>query len=226
LNDNQIQTTNRCLQRFLCKQVFAVYAPAVDLTSITPTPTALKALTHPGRLRMLGLLRLEGPATATTLATRLGLNTGATSYHLRQLAQHGFVVEDEERGNARDRWWKAAHQATLTVAPQPEDLETRETMDAYLQSVATVLTEQLQRAVEERGLLPDAWRDASTFSDYVIRLTPTNAKALLEHLHDLLMAQDEDDDEEAAELVVQIAGFPRPGTVAGGAGVGHDEDRA
>ncbi|WP_428995029.1 helix-turn-helix domain-containing protein [Kribbella qitaiheensis] len=39
------------------------------------------------RNRMLGLLRVHGPATATTLAERLGVNTGATSYHLRQLAE-------------------------------------------------------------------------------------------------------------------------------------------
>ena len=91
---------------------------------------------------MLGLLRSEGPATATSLARRLDLNSGATSYHLRQLAQHGFVVEDTERGNARDRWWKAAHQATMTERVRPDDLEARETMDAYLQSVVTVLTEQ------------------------------------------------------------------------------------
>ena len=63
----------------------------MDLTSITPSPSGLQALSHPVRLRMLGLLRTEGPATATTLAPQLGLNTGATSYHLRQLAQHGFV---------------------------------------------------------------------------------------------------------------------------------------
>ena len=68
----------------------------MDLTSITPTPAGLKALSHPVRLRMLGLLRTEGPATATTLAARLGLNTGATSYHLRQLAQHGFIVDDDD----------------------------------------------------------------------------------------------------------------------------------
>ena len=42
-------------------------------THINPGPEGLKALSHPGRLRMLGLLRTEGPATATTLATRLGL---------------------------------------------------------------------------------------------------------------------------------------------------------
>ena len=29
-----------------------------------PDPTALKALTHPVRLRMLGMLRVDGPATA------------------------------------------------------------------------------------------------------------------------------------------------------------------
>lgn len=189
----------------------------MDLTSITPSPQALKALTHPARLRMLGLLRIEGPATATMLASRLGLNTGATSYHLRQLAQHGFIVDDEERGNARDRWWKAAHQATMTERVRPDDLEAQETMDAYLQSVVTVLTEQLQRAVEERALLPDAWRNASTFSDYGIRLTPARARAMLEHVHDWLMSQDEDpvDDPATADFVVQITAFPRPGTVTG-----------
>jgi predicted ArsR family transcriptional regulator len=87
---------NECLQS---------YSRAVETTSITPTPQQLKALTHPTRLRMLGMLRIDGPATATTLATRLGINTGATSYHLRQLAQHGFVVDDESQGNGRDRWW-------------------------------------------------------------------------------------------------------------------------
>ena len=61
---------------------------------------------------MLMLLRLEGPATATQLAQKLKLNTGATSYHLRQLAEHGFIEDDTERGDARDRWWKAAHQST------------------------------------------------------------------------------------------------------------------
>lgn len=189
----------------------------MDLTAITPTPQALKALTHPARLRMLGLLRIEGPATATMLASRLGLNTGAASYHLRQLATHGFIVDDEERGNARDRWWKAAHQATTTARVEPDDPEARETTDAYMQSVATVLTEQLQRAVEEHGLLPDPWRHASTLSDYGIRLTPARAQALLEHIHEWLMGQDEDspDDPDSADFVVQIAAFPRPGTVTG-----------
>ena len=91
---------------------------------------------------MLGLLRAEGPATATTLAPRLGLNTGATSYHLRQLAQHGFIVEDAERGNARDRWWRAAHQSTRTRPARPATRGRARTLEAYLQTVALLYTER------------------------------------------------------------------------------------
>src|SRR3954471_24877280 len=124
-------------------------------SSIVPSPTALKALTHPVRVRMLAMLRVDGPATATTLATRLGLNTGATSYHLRQLAQHGFVAEDVERGNGRDRWWKAAHRMTTTDLAGPAEPEARDALDAYLQSVVVVTTELLQRSVEDLPLLAE-----------------------------------------------------------------------
>lgn len=191
------------------------YHRPVELTSITPSPSALKALSHPVRLRMLGLLRLEGPATATTLATRLGLNTGATSYHLRSLAQHGFVVDDTERGNARERWWKAAHRATET-ANTTDDPATRETLEAYLQSVAVVMTEQLQRAIEELPLVPEPWGRASTFSDWVIRLTPARAKALVDALAEVIGEVDDEDDETAEQFVLQLTAFPLPGHVTGG----------
>src|SRR3954453_11984844 len=100
----------------------------MERSIVRPGLEGLKVLSHPGRLRMLGLLRSDGPATATTLAARLGLNTGATSYHLRQLEKHGFVVEDEEPGNGRDRWWRAAHTTTRTdlAALSPEEHDTHD----------------------------------------------------------------------------------------------------
>jgi DNA-binding transcriptional ArsR family regulator len=52
---------------------------------------ALKALSHPLRVRLLATLRESGPATATELATLLDTDSASTSYHLRVLAQHGFV---------------------------------------------------------------------------------------------------------------------------------------
>ena len=184
----------------------------MELTRITPGPEALRALSHPVRLRMLGLLRAEGPATATSLAVRLGINSGATSYHLRQLHQHGFVVDDPERGNARERWWQAAHQSTMTETPRNAD--ERAAQDAFLQAVAVVQTELLQRAVEEHELLPEPWREASRFSDWMVRLTPRKAAALVAAMEALVEGVDEDDDETAGvgDFLVVLQAYPRPGT--------------
>ena len=193
----------------------------MDSSSITPTPQQLRALTHPARLRMLGILRTEGSTTATALAQRLGLNTGATSYHLRQLAQHGFIVDDEARGNGRERWWQAAHASTRTdweEDPQPDD---KEALDAYLQTVVVIYSQMLQQAIEERSTLADDWRNATTFSDWRFRLSPAQAKRLIETV-DALVEEFEDaeelpaDDPDGVPYTVMFAGFPRPGGETGG----------
>src|SRR4029453_17859727 len=77
-----------------------------------PTARQLRVLAHPLRSRLLGALRLDGPATATALAARLGTNSGATSYHLRQLAAAGLVEDAPEASSGRGRVWRAAHDAT------------------------------------------------------------------------------------------------------------------
>src|SRR5687768_3039492 len=72
----------------------------------------IRTLAHPLRARLLAVLRLDGTATATTLARLLDTNTGATSYHLRQLADVGLVVEEADLGTGRQRFWRAAHDAS------------------------------------------------------------------------------------------------------------------
>jgi len=189
----------------------------MELSSITPEPRSLRALSHPVRLRLLGLLRTDGPSTASALATRLGLNSGATSYHLRQLAQHGFVADDEGRGNGRDRWWRAVHQATRTSDDDVVDQADRDAHDAYLQTVAVVCTERLQRAVEERSLLPDDWRSTTDLSDWKVRVSPARARQLVEAIHEVVETWQEDpDDPEGSteEFVVCVQAFPQPGRVA------------
>jgi hypothetical protein len=42
-----------------------------DLLELTD-PRQMRALAHPLRLRLLGLLRMDGPATASTLAEEVG----------------------------------------------------------------------------------------------------------------------------------------------------------
>jgi DNA-binding transcriptional ArsR family regulator len=184
----------------------------MDATSITPDPAGLKALAHPVRLRMLGLLRTDGPATATTLAARLGLNTGATSYHLRQLAQHGFITDDEGRGNGRERWWRASHTSTRTDKDSPDP----EALFSYIQSVAVMYAEQQQRAIAERAFLPEEWLRATTLSDWVVRLTPRRAEALLIALVGAIEGEEDDaeDTDGSAHFVVQLSTYPMPGEVA------------
>lgn len=187
-------------------------------TWTTPTPQQLKALTHPVRVRMLGLLRIDGPSTATALAQRLDLNTGATSYHLRQLATHGFVEDDPSLGNGRERWWRATAGATRTREADAEP----EVTDAYLQSVVTVLAGHLQQAVEERPVLPAAWRETTTFSDWVLRLTPARAAELRDRIQALIEETPEDEGEDAEHVVFQSHAFPLPGRIA----PAHDEEEA
>lgn len=83
---------------------------------------ALRALAHPLRVEIVNELSDFGPATASMLAERLGESSGATSYHLRQLAKHEILVEDDERGTARERWWRMAP-GGITLGG-PEALET------------------------------------------------------------------------------------------------------
>jgi predicted ArsR family transcriptional regulator len=192
----------------------------MELSSITPDPTALRALSHPIRLRILGLLRVDGPSTATALATRLGLNSGATSYHLRQLAQHGFAVDDAERGNGRDRWWRAAHRSTRTDASTEASPEGREALDAFGQAIAVVHTENLQRAVEEQPMLPAPWRRASTLSDWILQVTPERAEQLMAALVSIVDSWPEDpEDGESEKFTVVVHTYPRPGRLALAAGM-------
>jgi DNA-binding transcriptional ArsR family regulator len=186
-------------------------------TAITPSAAGLRALSHPTRLKLLQLLRLEGPATATQLAEELRLNTGATSYHLRQLAEHGFIVEDAERGDARDRWWKAAHESTRANLDARTSEEEADSGEAYLHTVALMYTETLMQYAQERRYLPTPWQQASTTSDWHLRLTAERALQLVESLIEVIEGWREDDDVEdpaaTADFVINLNAFPRPGTV-------------
>jgi hypothetical protein len=83
-----------------------------------------------------------------------------------------------------------------------------------------VHTENLQRAVEERGLLPDEWRTASTLSDWESRLTPRRATRLRDALVAVIDGWEEDGDEpgpgegEPELFTVVLHTYPYPGRVA------------
>ncbi|MEU0094962.1 helix-turn-helix domain-containing protein [Kribbella sp. NPDC006257] len=173
----------------------------------------LRTLAHPMRNRMLGLLRVHGPATATTLATRLGVNTGATSYHLRQLAEAGLVVEDDTRGNARDRWWKSAHQGTEFDKSQLLE-EEPELALGFLHGVGQIYAENMFQAIDALQTQTPEWREATLISDYFFHLSAAETQQMLTEVLAVLEKYRTEDltapiPEGAKQVTVQIQAYPR-----------------
>ncbi|MFJ8865239.1 helix-turn-helix domain-containing protein [Streptomyces sp. NPDC102473] len=173
---------------------------------------ALKALTHPLRLRLLGLLRQHGPATASELAVRTGESSASTSYHLRVLARYAFVAEAEHR-DGRERRWKAVHSVTsasnaamlATPAGRAMTVLGRRRQIEHLQE-----TVDRHEADIEAGRLGGEWHDPSGIDDLMPRLTPESLRELRDTIGAKLAeltARDEHDP-RAEQVVLLIAGLP------------------
>ena len=143
----------------------------------------IRVLAHPLRARLLGRLRLDGPATATRLADVLGTNTGATSYHLRQLADAGLVLEEQGAGRGRERWWRAAHDVSSwrreTFAGDPDATAASDWLTNFQVSSFTDHMAAWQRAMPAE---PAEWRAAAEFSDYFMPLTAAQLGELVKEL--------------------------------------------
>jgi DNA-binding transcriptional ArsR family regulator len=137
----------------------------------------LRAMAHPLRLRLLGALRKDGPATASELARRLDESSGATSYHLRMLEKYGFVEDDPGRGRGRERWWRAADEGD-EWSLDTDDAAMIEANRALGGQVGAAYQRWLQRWYDE---LPDwdrSWRAASNGTDRWFELTPDELRGL------------------------------------------------
>jgi DNA-binding transcriptional ArsR family regulator len=148
--------------------------------------SALRALTHPLRTRILGALRLEGAATASQLARRLGESSGATSYHLRQLARFGFVEEAPVQVSRRERVWRATH-ALTSIDPRRFSGGAEEVvLDEFTGRQLAQLHEQSQGWRARRSEASPEWVSAAGFSDTMARLSPAACAELHERLTDLV----------------------------------------
>jgi DNA-binding transcriptional ArsR family regulator len=132
-------------------------------------PKALRALAHPIRLELVGLLRRHGPLTATKAAGLLGESSGSTSFHLRQLAKYG-LVEEAGGGEGRERPWRAT--AMFTGWPDVADSPELAAATGLLRAViAERYFEQLLRWLEARDSEPEVWQEAAHFGDTLLWVT-------------------------------------------------------
>jgi len=68
------------------------------------------------RMRLIGELATRGPRRAVDLAKALEEPANSVSFHLRQLARYGLIVEDTERGtDGRERWWQTPSEQGFIV---------------------------------------------------------------------------------------------------------------
>jgi predicted ArsR family transcriptional regulator len=139
----------------------------------------IRVLAHPLRSRLLGSLRLHGPATATRLAAELGTNTGATSYHLRQLAEVGLVAEEERPGSGRQRFWRSVHDMSAWHRSQyDDDPDAAAAADWLAAQQLTRLSSHFDAWWAAEPQEPIEWRDASALSDHFLSLNAAQTREL------------------------------------------------
>jgi predicted ArsR family transcriptional regulator len=137
-------------------------------------PRALRALAHPIRLDLMGLLRRGGPLTATQAGEQIGESAASCSFHLRQLAKYG-LVEEAGGGRGRERPWQATAISTEWAA-RGDDEET----DAAGALLSRVVVERyFQSAIEwldRRGSEDPEWIEAGAITDALVYMTPAELR--------------------------------------------------
>ena len=149
-------------------------------------PEDLKAFTHPLRMAMYTALNEQGPATATQLAQRLGESSGQTSYHLRQLEKHGFVVDDPDHSGGRERWWRSVG-FRLDPEEMLDDPASVLAISAVLEQTVADRARVLRRFVSSvmSGGFP-VEQDAVVFDTATLEMTEAETVELIGKVQDLI----------------------------------------
>jgi predicted transcriptional regulator len=197
------------------------FDPARDLVL---EPRMLRGLAHPLRIRLRAELVEHGPATATQLAARVGQSSGATSYHLRQLAAYGFVTDEPGRGNGRERYWRATHR--MLSFDMPEGGSSQRAAGAeYLRAVARLYAERIIGFADGIEAAPEVlgqdWADVSDLSHWLLDLDVAEAAALKQWFHERCAPYRHDGDHPrpgTRRVIVQFQLLPTPEQAPDGAG--------
>ncbi|WP_067531554.1 winged helix-turn-helix domain-containing protein [Nocardia crassostreae] len=176
-------------------------------------PAALRALAHPLRQRILRTLAERGPATATGLGAVLGENSGATSYHLRQLAEFGFIEEATELAKGKERRWRSRPQDLRFRMDRNPSPELREVMEGLFAMHIADDVDSFQRFQAERPELGE-WADMLPFSRGAIYATREELEGFFEDYLALLkrfQATHAEGRPGARRVLTRFVAFPAPG---------------
>lgn len=166
------------------------------------------------RRRLLGLLKLDGPSTATVLAERTGQAVGNISHHLRALAAADLIEEAPELArDRRERWWRRTAGtlgwATADFAGDAaSDAVARAAGSLNLDYQVSLARQWLQAAEKEKA----HWPEGPFGTDSWMRLTDAELAQLGTEMTDLIRRwadrEPPDDGQERGTVFVFARGLP------------------
>lgn len=137
-------------------------------TRTVDDPLALRALAHPLRLELTGLVAREGSLTAADAARQLGISHALASHHLRQLAKYGFIERADAHDSREHPWRVTATSMDLTptepAARAPADVIQRHDVD---RAAAQLVGWQQRRDQED-----PRWAELAGATGGLLYLTP------------------------------------------------------
>jgi len=166
--------------------LLCVYADAMveqhEVRDLTDAK-ALSAMANPHRSRIIDVLAVHGPATASTLAGRIDLAVGSVSHHLKVLAESDLVEEAPELAkDRRERWWRLVNKSTRWS--RSDFADDTSAVNAALAAESLAMQKQLDRVRDwmAQSELTNPW-DVAAFSNQTwMKLSPEELRQFSEDI--------------------------------------------
>jgi DNA-binding transcriptional ArsR family regulator len=179
----------------------------------------LKVFTNPLRMQLCRLLLAAGSATASQLAEYVNETPSLVSYHLRKLAEHGFVAEASGQGtDGRERWWQVGSEERwgFRESDFADTPEGPAAVGAVTRSLFDTRITQYRAYLDQKSAWGTAWTDASFNSEWLLDLTPAELAEMSDELEALTRrwrergkaAKAAGDTEDREHVSVHLYGFP------------------
>ncbi|MFF3630930.1 ArsR/SmtB family transcription factor [Streptomyces sp. NPDC002164] len=145
----------------------------------------LRAFMNPLRMQLYRVLYAAGTATASQLAEHVDQTPSLVSYHLRKLAEHGFVTEAAGEGSdGRERWWRVTSEEGWGYRDS-DFLDTPEgaaAVGAVTRGIVDTRVAQYRAYLDQKSAWGKEWTDAAFNSEWLLRLTPAELAEMGEEL--------------------------------------------
>jgi len=187
---------------------------------VVSDPLVLRALAHPIRQQLLGLVGREGTITGAEAARQLDISQALASHHLRQLAKYGFV-EPAEAGDHRARPWQVTSTSTYL---RPEVAEGREASDVLQRMAVERAVQEFINWQQRRAELGNDWVEPTDIANGLLYLTAAELAELRAGLDALIeplvarrrVGQHADRPPDAEPVSILFLAIPIPRTEHGG----------